>query len=465
MEAASASAKGLTQRALRRAFAGFVAALVLIAVAFAVIFGASLVERGRVEAVSKAAALEQYVRRSLEVSSARAEDALRFLHRRGTLEGLAQDQEAHAYFADLAPGMAAGVGMIFVDATGRVVLHSDEFPAPPVDLADRAWFQAHLHGADRAIDGAFMSRVAQGLIFVHTFAMRDEEGRLLGVVNIGIRSDELLSAHALPFRDTGIVTSVFKTSGEILARDPFPSELVGTTVALPDYAREEWVGLRIRMADGRRAVTAYRPLPEYGLVASVSIPLVLVLQPLFVTLLAAVPILALVFLAGLLTLRHLEAQQRKLRQTAVRLETVLHASSLGAWQWFPKLNRNEYNARWAEMLGYQPGEVPYTHEEWEKRLHPDEAARVMESVARNLRGETDEFREEHRLLHKDGHWIWVLDAGRVVERDADGNPEVMTGVHLDITERRKPRSAGSSCRARSTIGPRTCWPWSARSSR
>jgi PAS domain S-box-containing protein len=428
---------GLSQRMLRRSFAAFMITLVLIVVAFSIAFGASLLERGRADAIGKAAALEQYVRRSLEVSTAVAEDALRFLHRRETLEGLAQDQEAHAYFSHLASGLGLGVGMIFVDETGVVLLHSDAFPADRVELSDRDWFQAHLAGADRSIDGAFVSRVRQGLIFVHTFAMRDAEGDLLGVVNIGIRSDAILGAHALPFFDTGVVTMVLEETGDILARDPFPEELIGTSLPLPEHAGQDWVGQEARLVDGRRAVTAYRSLPEYGLVASVSIPLVAVLQPLIVTVLAALPILALVFLAGLVTLRHLMTQQRQLRQTATRLETVLQASSLGAWQWYPKSDRNEYNARWAEMLGYQPGEIEFTQVEWRDRLHPEEKERVLASVARHLRGETTEFREEHRLRHKDGHWIWVLDAGRVVECDDDGTPEIMTGIHLDITKRRE----------------------------
>ena len=411
--------------------------LILIVLAFAVAFGASLMERGRADASSKAAALEQYVHRSLEVSAAVAEDALSFLHRRETLEGLAHDLEAHAHFSRLASRLGLGEGMIFVNAGGQVVLHSNQFPVGRIDLSDRNWFQEHHAGADRAIDGAFISRVGQGLIFVQTFAFRDDAGELLGAVNIGIRSDEILGAHALPFYDSGIVTMVVTHNGNILARDPYPEELIGASIEVPEHAGGDWVGLEARPVDGRRAVTAYRVLSEYGLVASVSIPLVVVLQPLIVTTFAALPILALVFLAGLVTLRYLLAQQRQLRQTATRLETVLQASSLGAWQWYPKSDRNEYNARWAEMLGYQPGELDCAQLEWRDRLHPEERERVLASVARHVRGETAEFREEHRLRHKDGHWIWVLDAGRVVERDADGIAEVVTGVHLDITDRRE----------------------------
>ena len=30
------------------------------------------------------------------------------------------------------------------------------------------------------------------------------------------------------------------------------------------------------------------------------------------------------------------------------------------------------------------------------------------------------FEAEFRMRHKDGHWVWVLDRGKVLERDADG---------------------------------------------
>jgi two-component system, sensor histidine kinase and response regulator len=36
------------------------------------------------------------------------------------------------------------------------------------------------------------------------------------------------------------------------------------------------------------------------------------------------------------------------------------------------------------------------------------------------------------MRHKDGYWIWVLDLGKVVERDAAGRPLKMYGVHSDI---------------------------------
>jgi hypothetical protein len=75
---------------LRRSFAVFLVTLVLIILAFLTILALSLYEAGRNNAISKTAALEQYVRRSLEVSTVVAGGALACLHLRGSLAGLAE---------------------------------------------------------------------------------------------------------------------------------------------------------------------------------------------------------------------------------------------------------------------------------------------------------------------------------------------------------------------------------------
>jgi PAS domain S-box-containing protein len=437
MTKTGSSKTGFQRRALRRSFAVFIVALVVIVMTFLSVLAASLYEAGKANAVSKSAALEQYVRRSLEVSTVVAGEALDHLRQRGPVEGLAGDYEAHLDFARLVASANLSEGMIFVDSDGMVLVHSGSFPAPPVDLSDRAWFRAHVAGADRVIDGSFISRVTGTLLFVHTFALRDDDGVLLGAVNIGIPSDALIGAQALPITEQGIVMRVVKTTGELIARDPFPEDLIGARFTLPDDIPHDAAIFEVRQIDGRRALTAYNELEDVGLIASVSLPLAVVLHPLMLTAGITLPLLALIIIGGLVTLRHLEAQQGKLRRSATRLETVLDASNLGVWQWFPKTDASEFLGRWAEMLGYREDEVEANSSAWRRLLHPEEEERVMLSIERHLRGETEVFCEEHRLRHKDGHWVWVLDSGRVVERDAEGNPELVIGIHLDITERRE----------------------------
>ena len=51
-------------------------------------------------------------------------------------------------------------------------------------------------------------------------------------------------------------------------------------------------------------------------------------------------------------------------------------------------------------------------------------------------GVTPKYEATYRVRHKDGDWVWIQGTGRVVERDAEGQPLRMLGVALDITERK-----------------------------
>ena len=41
------------------------------------------------------------------------------------------------------------------------------------------------------------------------------------------------------------------------------------------------------------------------------------------------------------------------------------------------------------------------------------------------------------MRHKEGHWVWVSDRGKIVSRDADGRPLLASGTHMDISKRKK----------------------------
>jgi signal transduction histidine kinase len=55
----------------------------------------------------------------------------------------------------------------------------------------------------------------------------------------------------------------------------------------------------------------------------------------------------------------------------------------------------------------------------------------------HLDGRTRAYETEHRLARRDGGYCWVLDRGRVIDRDPEGRPTRMCGTHLDISERRR----------------------------
>ncbi|MFZ5788988.1 MAG: PAS domain S-box protein, partial [Acidobacteriota bacterium] len=129
--------------------------------------------------------------------------------------------------------------------------------------------------------------------------------------------------------------------------------------------------------------------------------------------------------------------EQRLAEAEERHKLALEGGGLGSWDWNVVTGAVVFNERWAEMLGYTLDEIEPDVTVWEGLLHPDDRQRVAEVLEAHLRGETPHYETEHRLRHKTGGWVWVLDRGRVIERDAHGRALRACGTHLDITERRR----------------------------
>jgi diguanylate cyclase (GGDEF)-like protein/PAS domain S-box-containing protein len=87
------------------------------------------------------------------------------------------------------------------------------------------------------------------------------------------------------------------------------------------------------------------------------------------------------------------------------------------------------------LVGYSPEEWERDPAIWLSLLHPEDKDRVeAEHVRTNATGEP--FVSEYRLVHRDGHEVWVQDEARLVSRD-DGRVKYWQGVMIDVTERKR----------------------------
>jgi PAS domain S-box-containing protein len=130
-----------------------------------------------------------------------------------------------------------------------------------------------------------------------------------------------------------------------------------------------------------------------------------------------------------------------LRESEDRWQFALQGSGDGVWDWNPQTNQIYYSSQWKAMIGFRDEEVSDTLDEWEKRVHPDDSPSVKAKIGEHLRGESQIYTSEHRVLCKDGSYKWILDRGKVVSRSEDGRPLRMIGTFSDITDRRKGEEA------------------------
>ncbi len=160
-------------------------------------------------------------------------------------------------------------------------------------------------------------------------------------------------------------------------------------------------------------------------------------------------LLALTAWGLLLRLQRRRAQLQRLvdvsrQQQAVgaeRFALALRGADLALWDITLPNGRSVVNERWYSMLGMAPGDIEPDDAGWQSLLHPDDRDRVVAAQKAHIAGETAAYEATYRLRHRDGHWVWVLDRGRVVERDADGGARRIVGTHLDISERMQAEDA------------------------
>jgi diguanylate cyclase (GGDEF)-like protein/PAS domain S-box-containing protein len=133
-------------------------------------------------------------------------------------------------------------------------------------------------------------------------------------------------------------------------------------------------------------------------------------------------------------LAHKKAQEA-LRESEERYALAARGANDGLWDWNLLTGAVYFSPRWKAMLGFGENEIEDRLEEWLGRIHDADRDRVKEEIAAHQKGLTPHFESEHRLLHKDGGFRWMLSRGLAVH-DATGKALRMAGSQTDITERK-----------------------------
>lgn len=127
--------------------------------------------------------------------------------------------------------------------------------------------------------------------------------------------------------------------------------------------------------------------------------------------------------------------EETLRESEERYFLAARGANDGLWDWNIKKEEIYYSARWKAMLGYLDHEIGSTPDEWINRIHPDDRDAVVYALTNHINDKTPHFQSEHRILHRDGVYRWMLVRGMAV-RDTNGIAYRMAGSQTDITARK-----------------------------
>src|SRR4051812_22816319 len=131
---------------------------------------------------------------------------------------------------------------------------------------------------------------------------------------------------------------------------------------------------------------------------------------------------------------HREAEEA-LRQSQERLRLAVKAARMGTWRWMLDGNSLSWDEGLEALYDLPPGVKITRYEQFLALVHPDDQAFVEKSIERALR-DLGGLDYEFRVVLPNGQVRWVADQGRVV-RDQSGKMLYMTGVSLDVTERKQ----------------------------
>lgn len=128
--------------------------------------------------------------------------------------------------------------------------------------------------------------------------------------------------------------------------------------------------------------------------------------------------------------------EKRAQETEMRFAFAVEGAGDGVWDWNIGNGAMSFSGNYEGMLGYAPGEISPTIDAWIADVHQDDIGSVKEALEKYLAGVVPTYAVELRLRCKDGSYRWILCRGTIVERDAEGTPVRMIGIHSDINDRK-----------------------------
>jgi PAS domain-containing protein len=139
-----------------------------------------------------------------------------------------------------------------------------------------------------------------------------------------------------------------------------------------------------------------------------------------------------VFYGLISDITEVKEQEIRLKVADERYHFAVQASDRGVWDWDLITNKVYYSSESMKILELTESDLVATPEEWDERVHPEDREEYYGNINLHFENKIPFYETCHRVLCS-GKYKWILDRGKVIERDEDGKPLRIVGTHTDIS--------------------------------
>jgi PAS domain-containing protein len=143
-----------------------------------------------------------------------------------------------------------------------------------------------------------------------------------------------------------------------------------------------------------------------------------------------------VFYGLISDITEVKEQEIRLKIADERYHFAVQASDRGVWDWDLITNKVYYSSESMKILELTESDLVATPEEWDERVHPDDRTEYYGNINLHFENKIPFYETCHRVLCS-GKYKWILDRGKVIERDENGKPLRIVGTHTDISEQKE----------------------------
>ncbi|OCQ97747.1 hypothetical protein BCD64_06525 [Nostoc sp. MBR 210] len=131
--------------------------------------------------------------------------------------------------------------------------------------------------------------------------------------------------------------------------------------------------------------------------------------------------------------------EKTLHQSEERLRIAQQAANAGVWDWEITTNQVTWSAEYYQLYGLDPTLTPASYENWISSIIEPDRDRTDQAARQALENRTD-LNVEFRIFHPNKGKRWLTAIGKTFYDD-NHQPIRMTGIALDITERKSSEAA------------------------